>query len=57
MAKQQAFGDKMKKKTADTRISVKVIKAYRSDTGSMKYVERLVKVADAAAMEKLDISR
>ncbi len=57
MAKQQSFGDKTKKKSSDTRITVKVIKAYRSDTGSMKYLERLVKVADAAAMENLDISR
>ena len=57
MAKQQSFGDKTKKKSSDTRITVKVIKAYRSDTGSMKYLERLVNVADAAAMENLDISR
>lgn len=57
MAKQQSFGDKTKKKSADTRITVKVIKGYRSDSGSMKYLERLVKVEDVAAMEKIDINR
>ncbi|GAB1430041.1 hypothetical protein MASR2M18_08740 [Ignavibacteria bacterium] len=57
MAKQQSFGDKTKKKTADSRITVKVIKGYRSDSGSMKYLERLVKVEDTAAIEKLDITR
>ncbi len=57
MAKQQSFGDKVKKKSVDSRITVKVIKGYRSDTGSMKYLERLVKVEDVAAMEKLDITR
>lgn len=57
MAKQQSFGDKTKKKAADSRITVKVIKGYRSDSGSMKYLERLVKVEDTAAIEKLDITR
>lgn len=57
MAKQQSFGDKMKKKATDNRITVKVIKGYKSDAGSMKYLERLVKVEDVASIEKLDISR
>ncbi len=57
MAKQQTFGDKGKKKAADTKISVKVIKGFRSDKGTIKYMERLVKVDDIGQIDKMDFSR
>jgi hypothetical protein len=57
MAKTQTFGDKTKKKAADTRVNVKVVKAYRSDKGTIKFVERFVKVDDLGQVEKIDISR
>jgi len=57
MAKTQTFGDKTKKKTVDTRVNVKVVKAYRSDKGTIKFVERFVKVDDLGQVEKIDISR
>ncbi|MFN8362004.1 MAG: hypothetical protein U0264_19020 [Candidatus Kapaibacterium sp.] len=57
MAKQQTFGDKLKKKSADSRINVKIIKGFRSDKGSIKFVERFVKVNDLAEVDKIDISK
>jgi hypothetical protein len=57
MAKTQTFGDKQKKKAADSKISVKVIKAFRSDKGTIKFVERFVKVDDISQAEKIDITR
>jgi hypothetical protein len=57
MAKQQTFGDKGKKKAGDTKISVKVIKAFRSDKGTVKYMERFVKVDDIGQVDKIDFSR
>jgi hypothetical protein len=57
MAKQQTFQDKLKKLKTDTRVNVRVIKAYRSDKGTVKFVERFVKVDDANQIEKIDISR
>lgn len=57
MAKQQTFGDKLKKKAVDTRINVKIIKGFRSDKGSIKFVERFVKVNDLSEIEKVDISK
>lgn len=57
MAKQQTFGDKTKKKAGDTKICVKVIKAFRSEKGTIKYMERFVKVDDVGQIEKMDFSR
>lgn len=57
MAKQQTFSDKLKKQKSDTRINVRVIKAYRSDKGTVKFVERFVKVEDANQIDKIEISR
>ena len=57
MAKQQTFGDKSKKKAGDSKISVKVIKAFRSEKGTVKYMERFVKVDDVGQIEKMDFSR
>lgn len=57
MAKTQTFGDKLKKKDAKTTINVKVIKGYRSEKGTVKFLERFVRVNDIAETEKLDIGR
>ena len=57
MAKQQTFGDKSKKKVGETKISVKVIKAFRSEKGTVKYMERFVKVDDVGPSEKMEFTR
>ncbi len=57
MAKQQTFQDKLKKTKTDTRVNVRVIKAYRSDKGTVKFMERFVRVDDASQIEKIDITR
>ncbi|MCO6466130.1 MAG: hypothetical protein J5I53_05905 [Bradyrhizobiaceae bacterium] len=57
MAKTQSFGDKTKKKSGPQKISVKVIKAFRSDTGSVKFVERFVKVDDVGQVDANSITR
>ena len=56
MAKQQSFGDKSKKKAAATKISVKVIRGLRSETGTVKFRERFVQVDDLAQIEKMDFN-
>jgi hypothetical protein len=56
MAKVQTFSDKLKKKRADTRIFVKVIKWYKSEErGSLRTIERLVPVTDPSEIENIDI--
>jgi hypothetical protein len=58
MAKQQTFGDKLKKKKETSKISVKVIKWYKdSDRGTMRTLERFVNVNDLSEVDKLDINR
>ncbi|MCX8050290.1 MAG: hypothetical protein N3B17_00145 [Chlorobi bacterium] len=56
--KQQSFADKVKKLHRDENaINVRVIKAYRSPDGTVKFFERFVKVADQAQLDKIDITR
>lgn len=57
MAKTQTFGDKSKKKTGPQKISVKIIKAFRSDAGTVKFVERFVKVDDVGQVDTNSITR
>lgn len=57
MAKQQTFSDKLKKLKTDPRVNVRVIKAYRSEKGSVKFMERFIKVDDINQVEKVDIAR
>ncbi|MCX7735766.1 MAG: hypothetical protein N2319_03535 [Candidatus Kapabacteria bacterium] len=58
MAKQQTFGDKLKKKKqADTGINVKVIKGFRTDDGNLRFLEKFVKVQDLNELTKVDISK
>ncbi|GIV53719.1 MAG: hypothetical protein KatS3mg039_0237 [Candidatus Kapaibacterium sp.] len=56
--KQQSFADKVKKLHRDEgKLNVRVIKAYRSPSGSVKFFERFVKVDDQSQLDKVDISR
>lgn len=56
MAKTQTFGDKLKKDSKKPQfINVRVIKGYRSERGSIKYLERFVRVNDLAEVEKIDL--
>lgn len=57
MAKAQTFGDKLKKKKADDKPVVKVIKGYKDQDGSVKFIEQFMKVDDINAVDKLDISK
>jgi hypothetical protein len=56
MAKTQTFGDKSKK-TKDTTLNVKVVKGFRSEKGTIKFITRFVKVADVGQVDKIDISK
>lgn len=55
MAKTQTFGDKLKKKKGDDKVSVKVIKAYRSEVGTTRFLEKFVKIDDMTQIDKIDI--
>lgn len=57
MAKTQTFGDKQKKKKADSKIYVKVIKGVPSKTGSLRILESFVSVNDVAELEKMDFTK
>lgn len=57
MAKQQSFADKLKKKKDTDKITVKVIKWYKSEQrGTMRTLERFVQVKDINEVDKIDIS-
>lgn len=57
MAKTQTFGDKLKKKKGDTMIPVKVIKWYTGEKGTMRTLERFVKVKEISEVDNIDISK
>jgi hypothetical protein len=58
MAKQQTFGDKLKKKKqADVGINVKVIKGMKGDAGTLRFVEKFVRVNDMADLDKMDFNK
>ena len=56
MAKQQTFSDKLNKKVADTRTTVKIIKGFTSEIGSTRFIEQVVRVDDIGQIGKLDIN-
>lgn len=56
MAKQQTFGDKLKKKKKSDIISVKVIKGIGKDKGTYGFVEKMVQVKDLNELDKIDIN-
>ena len=58
MAKQQTFGDKLKKQKKDSELlSVKVIRTFKSDTGSLRFSEKFVKVKDLSELDKMDFNK
>ena len=57
MAKTQSFGDKMKKKKKEEEmISVKVIRGIDSGKGSLRFLEKFVKVKDINEVNNIDVS-
>ena len=56
MAKQQTFSDKLNKKVADTRTTIKIIKGFSSDIGSTRFIEKVIKIDDVGQIAKLDIN-
>ncbi len=57
MAKSQTFGDKLKKKKVEEKPVVKVIKGFKGDDGSVKFIEQFMKVDDLNSLDKLDINK
>ncbi len=55
MAKKQTFGDK-NKKVVDKQV-IKVVKGYRSEEGTVRFLEQFVKVDDYSVADKIDINR
>ncbi len=57
MAKQQTFGDKLKKKKEEQPV-VRVIKWYRDeDRGSLRKMSKFVKVKDLNEVTNLDVTK
>ncbi len=46
MAKSQSFADKVKKKKKSDHITVKLVKAVKTDKGNYKFNEKFVQVED-----------
>jgi len=46
VAKQQSFADKVKKKRGSDMLTVKLVKTVKTDKGSYKFNEKLVKIED-----------
>ena len=46
MAKSQSFSDKVKKKKKSDHITVKLIKAVKTDKGNYKFNEKFVQIED-----------
>lgn len=57
MAKQQTFGDKLKKKKVIEKPTVKIIKGFKGDDGHTHFLETFVKVDDIANIDKLEITK
>ncbi len=59
MAKAQSFIDKVRK--AEQRgkgpVMVQVIKAYRSERGTIRFLKRFVRVNDLSEVDTLDIQK
>lgn len=53
MAKQQSFADKSKKKEKAQFITVKYVKTVKTEKGSYKFQERLVKLDDIGKVTTL----
>ncbi len=57
MAKQQTFGNKSKSKKGDEKPVVKIIKGFKSEDGTPRFLEQFVKLDDISQVEKVDINR
>lgn len=58
MAKQQTFGDKLKKQQKESQlISVKVVRTFKSADGTNRFSEKFVKVKDLAELDKMDFNK
>jgi hypothetical protein len=57
MAKAQTFGDKLKKKKAEDKPVVKVIKGFKGNDGTVRFVEQFMKVDDINQVDHIDINR
>ena len=53
MAKTQTFADKAKGKSKVANITVKFVKTVKTESGSYKFNERFVKLADASQVTTL----
>ncbi len=53
MAKKQTFEDKSKKKDRSNLITVKFVKTVKSEKGSYKFQEKLVKIDDISKVTDL----
>lgn len=53
MAKAQSFADKVKKKKKSDHITVKFIKAIKTDKGNYKFSEKFVQLEDISKVSEL----
>jgi hypothetical protein len=53
MAKTQTFADKAKKVKVNNGVSVKMIKTFKSEKGSIKFNEKFVKLDDISKISEL----
>jgi hypothetical protein len=58
MAKQQTFGDKLKKKKVSDTISVRVVQGLESDLrGTYQFINRVIKVKDINELTTIDLKK
>jgi len=53
MAKSQSFADKVKKKKKSDHITVKLVKAVKTDKGNYKFNEKFVQVEDINKLSEI----
>lgn len=53
MAKAQSFAEKVKKKKKSDHITVKVVKAVKTEKGSYKFNEKFVQLEDISKVSEL----
>ena len=53
MAKSQSFADKVKKKKKSDHITVKLVKAIKTDKGNYKFNEKFVQIEDINKLSEI----
>lgn len=53
MAKSQSFADKVKKKKKSDHLTVKLVKAVKTDKGNYKFSEKFVQLEDISKVSEL----